>query len=228
MQTLLIDADDTLWENNIYFERAIAGFISYLNHHEYGPGQVREELNRIEREHISQHGYGVACFSRSLIACFERLSREPLTSENCERVASFARAIADHEIELIPGVAETLPGLAARHRLILMTKGDEAEQTEKVLRSGLGAYFSAVEVAREKNREAYCAVCEKHRLAPAGTWMIGNSPRSDINPALAAGLHAVYIRHPSAWALEHEALDAAPEGRLLLEVEAFANLRQLF
>ena len=36
-QTLLVDADDTLWENNIYFERAIANFISFLNHHEYTP-----------------------------------------------------------------------------------------------------------------------------------------------------------------------------------------------
>src|SRR5947209_18993706 len=41
-QTLLIDADDTLWENNIYFERAIAGFISFLNHQQLSPAEVRE------------------------------------------------------------------------------------------------------------------------------------------------------------------------------------------
>src|ERR1700739_3364244 len=75
-QTLLIDADDTLWENNIYFERAIAGFISYLNHQEYSPTEVRERLNEVEREHTSQHGYGVASFRRSLVTCFERLSLE--------------------------------------------------------------------------------------------------------------------------------------------------------
>jgi putative hydrolase of the HAD superfamily len=227
-QTLLIDADDTLWENNIYFERAIAGFISYLNHHEYGPGVVRETLNEIEREHISQFGYGVACFSRSLVACFERLSPEPMTAEKYGRVASFAQAVAGHEIELIPGVAETLPELARRHRLILMTKGNEAEQAEKVLRSGLRGCFRAVEVVAEKNREAYDAVCEKHGVARSGTWMIGNSPKSDIKPALAAGLHAVYIRHPSTWALEHEALEAAPAGQRLVEVESFANLREFF
>ena len=67
-QTLLIDADDTLWENNIYFERAIAAFISYLNHREYSPAQVREALNAIERENILTHGYGLSSFSRSLVA----------------------------------------------------------------------------------------------------------------------------------------------------------------
>jgi putative hydrolase of the HAD superfamily len=227
-QTLLIDADDTLWENNIYFERAIASFISCLDHHEYTPEQVREKLYEIEREHTLRHGYGVACFSRSLLTCFERLSAGRLTADKRERIASFTQAILDQEIELLPGVAATLQGLASRHRLILMTKGSEAEQADKLARSGLIEYFSAVEIPREKNPAAYGAVCQKHQLAPASTWMIGNSPRSDINPALASGLHAIYIRHPSTWALEHESIDAAPAGQRLLEVESFAKLAEIF
>lgn len=227
-QTLLIDADDTLWENNIYFERAIASFISYLDHHEYTPVQVREKLNQIEREHTLQHGYGVASFSGSLITCFERLSSGPVAPERHERIASFAQAILDQEIELLPGVAATLPDLASRHRLILMTKGNEAEQANKLARSGLIEYFSAVEIPREKDSSAYRAVCEKHQLDPASTWMVGNSPRSDINPALASGLHAIYIHHPNTWALEHESIDAAPAGQRLLEVESFAKLAEIF
>jgi putative hydrolase of the HAD superfamily len=227
-QTLLIDADDTLWENNIYFERAIASFISFLDHHEYTPEQVREKLNQVEREHTLRHGYGVASFSRSLVTCFERLSSGPVNAEKHERIASFAEAILDQEIELLPGVAATLPQLAARHRLILMTKGNEAEQANKIARSGLRVYFSAVEIPREKNPAAYSAVCEKHQLAPANTWMIGNSPRSDVNPALASGLHAIYIHHPNTWTLEHEEMDAAPAGQCLLELESFAKLTEIF
>ncbi|HEX5234457.1 MAG TPA: HAD family hydrolase [Silvibacterium sp.] len=227
-QTLLVDADDTLWENNIYFERAIASFISYLDHHEYTPEQVHEKLIQIEREHTLEQGYGVACFTRSLIACFERLSPARVTREKHARIASFANAILDQEIELLPGVAATLPHLASRHRLILMTKGNEGEQADKLARSGLGPYFSAVEIPREKDPAAYTEVCGRHQLAPGSTWMIGNSPRSDINPALACGLHAVYIRHWSTWALEHEALDAAPAGQKLLEVESFAKLAEVF
>ena len=225
---LLIDADDTLWENNIYFERAIASFIDYLNHDEYGPSEVREVLNAIEREHILEHGYGVACFSQSLLACSERLSITPTTAAQRECVAEFANSIAGHAIELMPGVAETLPKLASRHTLLLMTKGDEEAQREKVLRSGLANYFSAIEVVAEKDCGAYRRMCEKHGLAPRGTWMIGNSPRSDINPALAAGLHAAYIHHPATWVLEHEPLGPAPEGQRLLELETFVDLRRYF
>src|ERR1700756_1158386 len=130
-QTLLVDADDTLWENNVYFERAIAAFISYLNHHTYTPAEVRQALNAVERETILTHGYGLTSFTRSLLACFERLTPEPATDERRERVAGFARAIATQEIELLPGVAETLADLATRHRLILMTKGNHAEQADK-------------------------------------------------------------------------------------------------
>ena len=182
-QTLLIDADDTLWENNVYFERAIAAFISYLNHREYSPAQVRAALNEVERETILTHGYGLPSFTRSLVTCFERLSQAPMTEEKTARILGFARSIAEQEIELLPGVAETLAELAARHRLILMTKGNHAEQADKVSRSGLAGYFSAVEIAAEKDPAAYREVLARHGLAPRTSWMIGNSPKSDINPA---------------------------------------------
>lgn len=227
-QTLLIDADDTLWENNIYFERAIASFISYLDHHEYTREEVREKLNEVEREHTLAHGYGLSSFRKSLVTCFERLTVEPVTEEKHERILSFAQSIADAEIELLPGVAATLSELASRHRLILMTKGNQAEQADKLARSGLGAHFTAVEIPREKNPAAYREVCARHELAPHTTWMIGNSPRSDINPALAAGLHAIYIHHSSTWVLEHEAIDAAPNGQRLLELDTFAKLAEYF
>ena len=136
-QTLLIDADDTLWENNIYFERAIASLISYLNHHEYSPAEVRQALNAVERETILARGYGLTSFTHSMVTCFERLSPAPVTEERKERIRGFARSIAEQEIELLPGVAETLAELASRHHLILMTKGDHAEQADKLARSGL-------------------------------------------------------------------------------------------
>ena len=85
-QTLLIDADDTFWENNVYFERAIAAFISYLNHHEYSPAEVRQSLNAVERETILAHGYGLTSFTRSLVTCFERLSPAPSHRRKCQRI----------------------------------------------------------------------------------------------------------------------------------------------
>ena len=119
-QTLLIDADDTLWENNVYFERAIAAFIGYLNHHAYTPTEVRKALNAVERETILAHGYGLTSFTRSLVTCFERLSPQPLTEEKRSRIVSFAQTIADQEIELLPGVDETLVDLRHARRLVLV------------------------------------------------------------------------------------------------------------
>jgi len=227
-QTLLIDADDTLWENNIYFERAIASFISYLNHHKYSPAEVRKALNAVERETILTHGYGLTSFTRSLVVCFERLSPAPVTEEKVQRILAFARSIAEQEIELLPGVAETLAELAGRHRLILMTKGNHAEQADKLARSGLSTHFSAVEIVAEKDPPTYREVLARHELTPHTSWMLGNSIKSDINPALAAGLHAVFLFHPDTWVLEHAALDPAPDGQQLLELDAFAKLRDIF
>src|SRR5215475_4275793 len=91
--TLLIDADDTLWENNIYFERAIARFIEFLNHHEFTAEQVREVLNDVERECILTHGYGLHSFAHALVHTFERLSAVPVTPELHQQVVGFTHQI---------------------------------------------------------------------------------------------------------------------------------------
>jgi putative hydrolase of the HAD superfamily len=227
-QTLLIDADDTLWENNIYFERAIAKFISFLNHHEFSPKQVRAVLNDVEREAIVTHGYGLHSFSHSLVRTFERLSVQTVTPELHAQITGFARTIENHAIEFLPEVPETLAYLSARHHLILVTKGAVDEQSGKIERSGVKPYFAATEIVSEKNPETYHALAEKHQFARNSTWMVGNSPRSDINPALAAGLHAVFIPHGDTWVLEHEELNPAPPRQELLIVGRFAELREHF
>jgi putative hydrolase of the HAD superfamily len=227
-QTLLIDADDTLWENNIYFERAIASFISFLNHHEFSPEQVREVLNDVERECIVTHGYGLHRFAHALVKTFERLSVRPVTTELQDQIRSFTHNISDRAMELLPDVPQTLEYLGGRHRLILMTKGAVAEQTGKIERSGLKEYFAATEIVAEKDLAAYEALIEKHKLARDSTWMIGNSPRSDINPALAAGLHAVFVPHGNTWILEHDEVSSASPPQRLLIVGRFAELREHF
>jgi putative hydrolase of the HAD superfamily len=227
-QTLLIDADDTLWENNIYFERAIAKFISFLDHREHSPERVRLILNEVERESIVKHGYGLHSFTHSLVECFEKLSVDPATPELHERIRSFAHQIADHPIEILAGVPETLEYLGERHHLIMMTKGNLTEQSGKVERSGLKEYFSAVEIVAEKDETTYRSAIAKYALSADTTWMVGNSPKSDINPALAAGLHAVFIPHGSTWILEHEEVAAARAAQRLLVIDRFDDLRAHF
>jgi putative hydrolase of the HAD superfamily len=227
-QHLLIDADDTLWENNIYFERAIANFISFLNHHEYSAEQVREVLIDVERECILKHGYGLHSFAHALVDTFERLAVEPLTPALRETINGFAHAIAEHPVELIPGVPETLDYLSRRHNLILMTKGHTAEQTGKIERSGLKEYFSAVEIVAEKDIPSYREIVAKYDLPGDTSWMVGNSPKSDINPALAAGLNAVFVPHGNTWILEHEEITPIQPPARLLVVDRFSDLSKHF
>jgi putative hydrolase of the HAD superfamily len=228
-QALLIDADDTLWENNIYFEQAIADFMRMLDHQEMSPQEVRLFLNQVERETILERGYGSHSFAHSLVKTFERLAQQPVTPELHEFIWGFAHRVSTSALELIAGVPETLDYLSRRrHRLLLMTKGNLTEQAGKVERSGLKEYFAAVEIVAEKNPATYKDVVNKYRLEAETTWMVGNSPRSDINPALAAGINAVFVPHDNTWVLEHETVATAPDGLRLLQVERFADLTGYF
>src|SRR5205823_14812351 len=136
-QTLLIDADDTLWEKNMYFERAIAQFISFLNHRERSAEEVREILNDVERECIVSHGYGLHSFTHALVKTFERLSVEPLTPALHETIHGFARTIVEEPVQILPQRPDTLRYVTARHELILVANGDFREHSREVERSGL-------------------------------------------------------------------------------------------
>ena len=221
-QHLILDADDTLWENNVYFERAIGDFLAFLNHSTVTPAEVRTTLDEIERANILHHGYGAAAFARSLRTCFERLSERQVREDDVARIAELGERILRQEIEIIDGVPETLASLASRHDLLLFTKGHPEEQRLKIDRSGLADFFREAVVAGEKDEAAYRTLVEAHGLDPSRTWMIGNSPKSDINPALAAGLNAVFVPHDQTWGLERQELASGP-GRLLV-LERFADL----
>jgi len=221
-QFLLIDADDTLWENNVYFERAFEEFVSFLDHSTLGAAEIRAVLDEIEAANNKIHGYGAASFARNLCQCYEHLRGPAIRSAELETIMSFAERILHQPIELIDGVEETLRYLFGRHDLTLFTKGHPEEQKLKIHRSGLGAWFHHTAVVREKDSAAYRALVRRLALDPERTWMIGNSPRSDINPALEAGLNAVYVPHPRTWTLERQ--EIRDGGGQLLILERFSDL----
>jgi putative hydrolase of the HAD superfamily len=227
MSFLLIDADDTLWENNIYFEKSFDDFVEFLDHSALTAAQVRDVLNEIELVNAKIHGYGARNFGRNLQQAYHHLAEREIRPDDLAHVMSLAERILVQPMVLIEGVEETVAELASRHDLTLFTKGHPEEQKLKVDRSGLGRYFAHTAIVREKDREAYTRIVEERRLTPEDTWMIGNSPKSDINPALAAGLGAVLVPHPHTWVLEHQEL-RTPDGARFLEVETFGELLRIF
>jgi len=227
MSVLIFDADDTLWENNIYFERAFDDFVEFLAHSALTSVQVRDVLNEIELVNSKIHGYGSRNFGRNLQLAYQHLAEREIRRDDLDHVMSLAERILEQPIELIEGVEETLAELTQRHSLALFTKGHPDEQRMKVDRSGLSCHFSHTAIVKEKDSPAYLNLIGEQGLDPASSWMIGNSPKSDINPALEAGLGAVLVPHARTWVLEHQDL-RTPAGARFLQVERFADLRRHF
>ncbi len=225
-QYLIIDADDTLWENNIYFERAFAGFVEFLDHSSLTAAEIRAVLDEIEAVNNKTHGYGSLNFGRNLKQCYQHLAEREIRPADLDTVVSFAERILDAPMEVIEGVPETLTYLTGRHDLTLFTKGHADEQRLKLDRSGLAIYFQHTAIVKEKDVASYRRLVAERGMDPARTWMVGNSPKSDINPALEAGLNAVFVPHAHTWTLERQ--EIVPGAGQLLVLECFADLRARF
>jgi len=223
---LVFDADDTLWESNLLFERVTDDFIDWINHPTMEPGAVRTILLDIEAANSTAHGYGAEIFLRSLHECFEHLLQRPPDDEDRARLTELAGPVLAHTIEPIADVEDTLDELGGRHDLLLLTKGAEAEQHAKIAKSGLAERFRRIIVVPEKNAAVYEDLVRAEDLDPAYTWMIGNSVKSDINPAIAAGLGAVFIPNQNTWELEQAELDGA--GVRLILIDRFRDLLRYF
>jgi len=225
-QMLIFDADDTLWENNVIFERVIDEYLTWLAHPTLDRAEVRAVLNEIEKVNAAGYGYGSKVFLRSLADCVERLNERPVTATERARLDELAAAFDDDRVELIEGVADTLDALGGRHDLLLLTKGDTDEQQRKLDASRLTEHFGGVHIVPEKDAGVYRSLTRRYAWDPASTWMIGNSPKSDILPARQAGMNAVFIPNDNTWVLEHSELDPADRG--VLRLHAFPELLEHF
>ncbi len=224
---LIFDADDTLWDSNIHFLEAFDNFAAAVG--DAGLGLSRIEIHaavrRAEIMLIKSHGYGRRPYIRALHQAADELApagHEGLRDE-IERIGAH---LLERECALLPDVEPTLQELSQRHRLLMFTKGQRDEQLQKLARSGLAPLFDRVETPREKDIDAYRRLVRDAGLDPSLTFMIGNSPRSDINPAVAAGLRAVFIPHPHTWELEHEEINEA--GDRIIELTTFRRLLEVF
>jgi len=226
---LIFDADDTLWHSNLHFREVEREFAEALSAHgvEIDAAAVRPVVRQFELEVIRTHGYGRGPYMRAMHLALDRLVAPASAARLRPVVDEIGARFIARECEPMPGVRETLAVLGTRHRLLLFTKGQRAEQLDKLARSGLAPLFSHVEVPAEKDVEAYRRLVECAALDPQISYMIGNSPRSDINPALRAGLGAVYIPQAQAWEHDHDELDRSGTSRLI-EIERFPQLLEVF
>ena len=226
--TLIVDADDTLWETEIHFEQCIANFGELMATLGFDREEAELTVDAVERERVPRVGYAPQEFARSLVFAYQRLCERhsrAVKDEVSDDVWEIGQAIIAYPIVLLDGVAETLARLSDHCRLLLLTKGDGETQADKLARSGLSHLFDGVHIVPEKDARVIRELVVEYDLRPEQTWMVGNSPRSDVNPALEAGIGAIHVPHSNTWHLEHEEI-AEPERVIILN--GFGKLAALF
>jgi putative hydrolase of the HAD superfamily len=226
--TLIIDADDTLWENEIYYERCISDFGALMGSLGFDREEAERTVDEVEAERVPLAGYGPREFSHNMVLAYKRLCErygQSIREDVSATVREMGQLVLEPPIEFRDGVQETLPWLGERFRLLLLTKGDREVQVGKLERSGLACHFEGVHVVQEKDDEVLRGLMVDYGLQPEMTWMVGNSPRSDINPALEAGIGAVHIPHSNTWSFEQQEI-ADPERVVVLK--NFGELQTLF
>ncbi len=225
--TLLINGDDTLWESSVFVEKTMEHFFSLVEGFGYARGYARHIPQwRPSASNIRQHGYGVRSFGRSLEETYRKLAGSLAQPSALKEVSVMLKELERTPPRVLDGVPETLSYLSSRHRMILFTHGEAAEQAAKVERSGLQGFFDAIEIVAEISVNVFSDLVQRHHVVKTHGWVIGHSPRSDINPALQAGLNAAFVPHAENWERDLSELQTGA-GKLLI-VAKFSDLKEHF
>ena len=186
------DADDTLWHNEVLFDASQRRLAAILD--QYAPhAEVEARLAETESRNISLFGYGIKGFTLSMVETAIELSRRQVTAAEIHEIVMMGKAMLDHPVELIDGVAEVLDGLRGSYRLMVISKGDLRDQRNKIDISGLAGHFEHVEIVSEKDASTYKSVLASRGVDPAVAIMVGNSLPSDVLPVLEIGGHAAHV-----------------------------------
>ena len=216
------DADDTLWHNEVIFERVHARYRELLAHYHDG-ATVDRTLFATEMRNLELYGYGIKGFMLSSIETAIELTKGAISAEEIRVLIQLGREMMEHPVELLDGVRDVLDAVAPGRQLLLITKGDLRDQERKLAKSGLARDFAGVEIVSEKNEAAYAAVLRRHEVDPGDFLMVGNSLRSDIAPVLALGAAAVHIPYPLTWEYERNVVLPEAPGRFF-ELPAIRDL----
>jgi putative hydrolase of the HAD superfamily len=222
---IAFDADDTLWHNNRIFVETRRKFSHFLAKYQ-DPESIEDRLNDTELANLQRYGYGVKGFALSMIETAIELTGERITAAEIKDIIKLAWEMQTTPLGLIHGVRETIDHLSKSHTLTVITKGDLFDQEAKIAQSGLGSYFTSVEIVSEKNQATYESIIRKHNTSPDRFLMVGNSLKSDILPVLAIGGWAVYIPYETTWV--HEAVaDFTDSKRELFTLSEISLLPEL-
>lgn len=203
---IAFDADDTLWHNETYYQRAEEKFKQLMKDYQT-PARVAEQLAETEIRNVRWYGYGIKSYILSMIEAAIALSGGKVTGDEIQTVLDIGREMLSADVPLFEHTTDTLAALSRDHDLMLITKGDLLEQDNKVQRSGLARFFKYVEIVQDKTPASYQLLLNRYNILASRFVMVGNSLKSDILPVIEIGGRAVYVPYEHTWA--HEKVDAS-------------------
>lgn len=203
-----LDADDTLWHNEVIFERVHERYRALLAQY-HDATTVDRTLLATEMRNLDLYGYGVKGFTLSAIETAIELTEGKISAQEIRGLLEMGREMLDHAVELLDDVADTVAVLARSHRLLLITKGDLRDQQRKLVKSGLSSHFEQIEIVSEKDTATYASILRRHAVSADEFLMVGNSLKSDILPVLEIGASAAHIPYHLLWSLER--IDHLPD-----------------
>ena len=202
LTTIGFDADDTLWQNEQFYRLTELQFTDLLADHA-ASDVISARLLEAEKRNLRHYGFGIKGFTLSMIETAIEITEGEVPSNVIAQILDIGRDLLAHPVETLPHVRQTLEALSGKYLLVLITKGDLFDQERKLAQSGLGDLFDAVEIVSDKNASTYRRIFSKVGDGPERAMMIGNSLKSDIVPALAAGSYGVFVPHELTWSFEH-------------------------
>ncbi|MBQ2554293.1 MAG: HAD hydrolase-like protein [Prevotella sp.] len=221
IKTIVFDADDTLWDCQSHFEDVTDSCCELLRPYA-DAAAVRASLFRTEEANMPDYGYGTKAFTLSLVENAIRVSGNRIGGDEVRQLLDMGRQLLHMPATPLPGVVDTLQRLSEHYTLFLFTKGELLDQQNKLRRSHLKRFFRDVRIVSDKTVREY----ERSGFfaRPDQTLMVGNSFKSDIQPALTIGAWAAYIPFYVTWQLEQTATFQHPR---LYHLEHFGQLTDL-
>jgi len=196
-----LDADDTLWDNEIFFRRTEKHFCQLLLPYNKAINTLAE-LTKTERKNMDLYGYGIKAFILSMIETAIHISQGQISGKEIAQIIQFGREQLRYPVRLLEGVEETLQQLSTDYRLILVTKGDLLDQNYKLDQSGLRKQFHHIEIMYDKTPLQYKRMLRRIDVEASHFLMIGNSIKSDILPPLELGAYAIHVPFHTTWEYE--------------------------
>jgi putative hydrolase of the HAD superfamily len=193
---VIFDADNTLWETESLYDDARRTLTNVLASRGIDAALAGEMQQAIDEELYKTFGYSAqrfpASFDRTLVYFFPSSSEEERAQIRSIAERVFVQpAIAHHALS---GV---ISKLAAYYHLGILTAGEEWVQQARLEQFVHRRHFNAVEVVASKDINAFSEFCNKHGVDRKISWVVGDSLRSDIIPAQAAGLNAILVESPN-------------------------------